>query len=363
VEADPAAAISEVVTDQGDLTAHPEALALETVALLNSRNPASIAGEAPSHMGTPIESVVHGDDAANSPISTSVTADSPESTTASTDGSALPVASDPAIVSDRDAPKVKIPASFTNGPPSAATGSESPPSLGTSAAKQEVSMKKPEKVQKSADLAQQNLPGEVALTASQAELRTALLHSNSSGGSERLAAQADNNATDSLTMSPTSTSAAGSTHSTGDARLLSLEKTHDLVASHALRLSHSEGNESLRVVIEPGGGTRLSLELRLHNGEIEAQALLHRGDYDFLNSHWAELQQRLEQRGVHLAALECSAQSTTEQRQSHQPSQQGNDEPPTRSAFAEFAFDGSMEDSPAARRGRSKTYKGWETWA
>jgi hypothetical protein len=361
VEADPSAAISEVATDHGDLTAHPEALALETVALLNSRNPASIAGEAPSHMGTPIESVVQGDDAANSPISTSVTADSPESTTASTDGSALPVASDPAIVSDRDAPKVKIPANFTNGPPSAATGSEPPPSLGTSAAKQEVSMKKPEKVQKSADLAQQNLPGEVALTASQAELRTALLPSNSSGGSERLA-QANINATDSLTMSLTSTSAAGS-HSTGDERLLSLEKTHDLVASHALRLSHSEGNESLRVVIEPGGGTRLSLELRLHNGEIEAQALLHRGDYDFLNSHWTELQQRLEQRGVHLAALECSTQSTTEQRQSHQPSQQGNDEPPTRSAFAEFAFDGSMEDSPAARRGRSKTYKGWETWA
>ena len=71
-------------------------------------------------------------------------------------------------------------------------------------------MKKPEKVQKSADLAQQNLPGEVALTASQAEFRTALQHSNSSGGSERLAAQANNNATDSLTMSPTSTSVAGS---------------------------------------------------------------------------------------------------------------------------------------------------------
>ena len=134
------------------------------------------------------------------------------------------------------------------------------------------------------------------------------------------------------------------------------------MASHALRLSHSEGNESLRVVIEPGGGTRLSLELRLHNGEIEAQALLHRGDYDFLNTHWTELQQRLEPRGVHLAALECPTQPGTNQRQSQQPGQQAADEPPPRSAFAEFAFDGVMEDSPAARRSRSKTYNGWETW-
>jgi hypothetical protein len=105
------------------------------------------------------------------------------------------------------------------------------------------------------------------------------------------------------------------------------------------------------------------LELRYHNGWIEAQALLHQGDFELLNSHWTELQQRLEPRGVHLAALECPAQSSTDQRQSQQSGQQAADEPPPRSAFAEFAFDGSMEDSPAARRGRSKTHNGWETWA
>jgi hypothetical protein len=33
-----------------------------------------------------------------------------------------------------------------------------------------------------------------------------------------------------------------------------------------------------------------------------------------------------------------------------------------KSAFAEFAFGGSMTESPAAKRARTKTRHGWETW-
>jgi hypothetical protein len=149
----------------------------------------------------------------------------------------------------------------------------------------------------------------------------------------------------------------------GDARLLSLERTHDLVALHAVRLKES-GSDTMRIVLEPGDGTNLSLELRRQNGGIEAQAMLHRGDFRYLSSHWAELQQRLEPRGVHLAALESSPHSAADHSHSnsHRSKHQSPDEK-SGSAFSEFAFAGSMTESPASRPARRKSHQGWETWA
>lgn len=196
-------------------------------------------------------------------------------------------------------------------------------------------MKKAEKMQRTADPSQQNLPGDGAVSAGKAEPPAS-------------------------SVSPDPVVASVSAAS--DTRLISLERTHDLVAMHALRLSHAT-NEAMRVVIEPGGGTRLSLELRFNNGSVEAQAVLHRGDFEFLNQHWNELQQRLEPRGVHLAALECSSRSATDQRNSQHSGRQSADETTTRSAFAEFALDGSVPNGPTRPQPRSKTYLGWETWA
>jgi hypothetical protein len=105
------------------------------------------------------------------------------------------------------------------------------------------------------------------------------------------------------------------------------------------------------------------LELRFGSGGIEAQAQLQRGDFQFFSSHWAELQQRLEPRGIHLGALGGSDQSGVGQERFQQSKHQPADEQPTRSAFAEFALDGPMADSPAARRSGTKTRAGWETWA
>lgn len=83
----------------------------------------------------------------------------------------------------------------------------------------------------------------------------------------------------------------------------SLERTHDLMSLHALRLRDSSA-DSLRVVIRPGPGMQLALDLHLTaNGGVEVRALMNRGDYQFLNAHWAELQQQLEPRGVRLAPL------------------------------------------------------------
>ena len=81
-----------------------------------------------------------------------------------------------------------------------------------------------------------------------------------------------------------------------------VERTHDMMALHAMRLVESN-SDSLSVVIKPAVGTELSLELRQRNGGVEAQATLTRGDHQFLSQHWPELQQRLEQRGIKLAPL------------------------------------------------------------
>lgn len=218
-------------------------------------------------------------------------------------------------------------------------------------------MKKAEKVQKTAELSQQKLPSASAVTAG--PTAAPALSASATAESQRVAGATSIDQID-------GTAAAGShglSASSGDeARLNALERTQDLVAMHALRLSQS-GNDSLRVVIEPGGGTRLSLELRFGANGIEAQALLHRGDFQFLSSHWAELQQRLEPRGVHLGALGCSQQSHSGQQRFQQSQRQAGEEQPTRSAFAEFALDGEMADSAAARRARTKTHAGWESWA
>lgn len=212
-------------------------------------------------------------------------------------------------------------------------------------------MKKAEKAQKTAELPQQKLPGESTVTAGSGSASAA----NTSADLEKLALSA-------IDRPQSEPSISGPLAGADDARLVTVERTHDLVATHALRLKQS-GDDSLRVVIDPGGGTRLSLELRFTNGTIEAQALLHRGDFQFLSSHWSELQQRLEPRGVHLGALACSDASTEGQEPFHQSRHQAAQEQPSRSAFAEFALDGPMADMPAARRTRPKTDAGWETWA
>jgi hypothetical protein len=94
----------------------------------------------------------------------------------------------------------------------------------------------------------------------------------------------------------------------GDTPLRTVERTHEMVAMHAVRLAKSDA-ESLSVVIRPGGGTELSLELRQRNGTVEVQAMLQNGDYQSLNQSWPELQQKLEQRGIKLAPLGGEANS------------------------------------------------------
>jgi hypothetical protein len=259
--------------------------------------------------------------------------------------------------------QIKPPSQHAHGPPTPGPGEEFSQAFGTSVAQQETTMKKAQKVQKTAEPSLQNLPGEGVVTAEQDKSAAVQPSSTSSSADlERAAIATANGPANSLDAAGTTNSNAVTSPTAVDLRLTSLERTHDLVAMHALRLTQS-GNDSLRVVLEPGGGTSLSLDLRFTNGSIEAQALLHRGDFQFLNNHWAELQQWLEPRGIHLGDLKCSDQSNGGQERFDQSERQSPEQQPTRSAFAEFAFDDAMADSAAARRSRTKTHAGWETWA
>jgi hypothetical protein len=225
-------------------------------------------------------------------------------------------------------------AALANGPPSDSGGDPSPPIIGISAAQEESSMKKAQKMQKIAEVTEQNLPSHTALSARQ----------DSSAAS--------------IEQSQTVIQQVPSGILNSDGRLDSIEKTHDLVALHALRLTHSN-DQALKFVIEPGSGTRLSLEMRFKDGVVEAQALLHRGDYEFLNQHWADLQQRLEPRGIHLGALETSTHSSADDRQTRQQSRDAVDDTSTGVPFS--ATNHGRPQLAVTRL--SQQYAGWQTWA
>jgi hypothetical protein len=79
-------------------------------------------------------------------------------------------------------------------------------------------------------------------------------------------------------------------------------QTLELVTEQAVRLQNLKA-DSLSLVLRPDSQTELYLELRMRDGQIDVRAQLHRGDFDVLNSHWSDLQSKLGQQGVRLAAL------------------------------------------------------------
>ena len=124
------------------------------------------------------------------------------------------------------------------------------------------------------------------------------------------------------------------------------------------------GADSLHVVVKPGAGIQISLELRQSARGIEVSASLHKGDYDQLSRHWPDLQQRLEARGVRVSSLTPSENYTGAGHHFHQSKQQSSQQDSLQAgAFAEFALAGSMTEAPAARAARASAYRGWETWA
>ena len=150
--------------------------------------------------------------------------------------------------------------------------------------------------------------------------------------------------------------------SLADTRMREVERTHDLVSLHAVRMVETKA-DSVSVVIRPSAGTELSLELRHRNGMVEAAAVLQRGDFQLMNQHWPELQQKLEQRGIKLSALGGEGNfSTTDNGNFSQRQQPSSEEAAQQaSAFADFTV--AMNRGGATARLAPVTPDGWESWA
>jgi hypothetical protein len=148
--------------------------------------------------------------------------------------------------------------------------------------------------------------------------------------------------------------------SLADARLRALDRTNDMLVLHSMRLEESK-LDSLSVVIKPAIGMELALELHQSGDGVEAQATVLRGDHNFLSEHWGDLQQRLEQRGIKLSALNCEAGFSTNDNGQFQPPQTSpEDMAQQASAFAEFA---ATTAGGGASARLATVHDGWESWA
>jgi hypothetical protein len=239
-----------------------------------------------------------------------------------------------------------------------------PARLGTASAQQEAPMKKAEDMLKTAESAQQNLPSESRLDGhASPALNGEAATANSPVQAEHLHFVHPSAATASTVTATSSAAPASELPPVApEARLSALERTHELVALHAVRLGETNA-ETMRVVIEPGAGMHLALELRWHKDGVDIQASVNRSDYDFLSRHWGELQQRLEPRGIHLGALECPNASVGDHSASQHSERQFTGEEPAPRAVPEFALSGSTNEPPALQPARRQAYQGWETWA
>jgi hypothetical protein len=221
---------------------------------------------------------------------------------------------------------------------------------GTPAAQQAALMNNGEKANKTDSPAGKFLPGSVAVTAGGNDFSA---HVDQNDAAIAVSSSAQNSSTTATQMvaGPVGNSAAD------DLRLQILERTHDLVALHAMRLS-DVGNSSLQVVIKPGAGTQLSLELRQRDGGVEAQATLQQGDFTHLNQRWPELQQQLEQRGIKLGALTSENNFDGGGSGFFQAKQN-----PT--AEADSFSAGTLVVPPTGNElaARASAHRGWETWA
>jgi hypothetical protein len=67
---------------------------------------------------------------------------------------------------------------------------------------------------------------------------------------------------------------------------------------------------SMSVVLAPDRNTQLSLHVHMQHGQLEARAVLERGDFAALKSEWSQLQSRLASHGVRLAPLTSGSGGT-----------------------------------------------------
>jgi hypothetical protein len=228
------------------------------------------------------------------------------------------------------------------------------PTDGTSAANQEGLMGGGEKTGKIAALAGKFLPGAAAVTSRGTDLsvRTESAFTTATAG----ATDQSGSATVAVSVSALENPLAE------DIRAQALERAHDAMTLHAMSLNNA-GTDSLQVVIKPGAGTELSLELRQRGGSVEVQAVLQQGDFKHLNQQWPELQQRLEQRGIKLASLTADGTFTDAGSDGRFQQRKDQSENPSAGALSGMTFTAPLTGTFARPAARTAAAAGWETWA
>jgi hypothetical protein len=197
------------------------------------------------------------------------------------------------------------------------------------------------------------LPGEVSVAARGSDFPA---------GATQPSSTAFADPTNPVNSSVTSTSALDRVESFSptDLQLQALERTHELVASHAMRLENAD-RDTLTVVLKPEAGTRISLELRQNSDGIQAQAALQQGDYQHLNHNWSDLQQRLDQRGIRLGPLLDQGSFGNTGNGGNEQSKLQSNQPADLPAGS--GFGGGRTSAMMNPPVRPKTATGWETWA
>jgi hypothetical protein len=135
------------------------------------------------------------------------------------------------------------------------------------------------------------------------------------------------------------------------------------------------GASSMDAVVRPDSATAISLQLSLHNGQVEVAARLDRGNIEGLQSHWGELQTSMAQQGVRVGALHSSS-SSNNPTSSGTPSQNsgaaaGQQQQTPRRALRspqtldELPLVGSVTEPLKAKPSTpaATARRGWEKWA
>ena len=286
-------------------------------------------------------------------------------------GLTVPAADSPAAPVDTSVPS--SPAQAGDASELKNTGSESvvhssAKVSGTVNAKQTLSMKNMDQTNKVAGQAEKVLPGDVVSVARENNLPSRSVFSpvrprndSTVAGVPAVPVVSDHSVRVSEADAETVTVANGT-----PLRNETLERTHELVAQHALRLSELK-TDSLQVVLKPGAGTQLSLELRQRGGGVEAQAVLQQGDFEHLKQRWPELQQQLEQRGIKLAPLTTSENSTAwsggQGFQKNQQNQPEETESLPVETLARFVPARAMAARPEKLAAHAAASGGWQMWA
>jgi hypothetical protein len=265
----------------------------------------------------------------------------------------------PAPAETAKAAPAKVPPAATLPAPAAETAPPPSPAGGTSAASLIQPMTVALDMNKTAGPEEQNLPSApatVQMAAEKAVLRgVSASHTSSAGDPASLLA----------VTQPSKESVATAEKVTLTAPVDPTAKIAALMASAVVRLRQT-GEDDFEVAIQPDENTEIMLRVTLQGDGAEIHAELRRGDSAAFAARWQELQERLAQQGVKLAALGAGDELSGAPGQNSEfrsPQQQSEaDQDAAAFGYAETTTV-TNTNTPRPAAAQPDGGRGWETWA